>query len=688
MSQSLHKDAKLKNHRVAHASKSRSPFTSANPRSTPRPHSTGSTGSGRGSGRGARVDPTQLSAGLLVLQNGGPSAAAAASQATMCAGSANVYSSPQQQQQQQHNYSRGCDPELRSQQPYGSNISMALESAEAMAPSLSSHAHARSDSGHSSSSPLLAANAFSVPRRSSPLTASVGTPDHHHSNNGSFAAYASSQLGQQQMSASHSQTLYPSSQPAWPSNSIPVYNGSPSNAGSFQQQQQQQQSSSCGFSSVRAGSNLPLRPAASSSLTGTSPNANIASSMRRAPLLGPPPSQPTVGGRTATPRSPMLASPAQTPGGGGGNAAGQNYYYQHGGNTFIQDGKRHENEYYPPLPPNQPFRPASQAVAKLVPLPHPQAERGGIPAIFRFWGPAGQPNTRSSMLSRPGMPVPLAPTPQQQHLQQQQQAAQPSPLSSSAGSSRLIFQPGPVPPTPVAAAATAANIAGSPTPPMAMAASTTTPMITTTSAVPVAGNPDPAATVNNLVVRVRRRGVSTAAGAADTASGCAAATPCLIPTTVNVPVPSGASFSTPASTMAHGSSLNHAGPASFQATPIQHSEQRPHGMNMSSSSSGVAVPTANRSRTAATSAGIGSIGAGAAFASAGAPGDESDRSSRPLSPTSMLPSNLINEGSKTKGESVLRVDDDLYVQREAFRWNPYASTKWVTGKRDTDQTGK
>jgi hypothetical protein len=53
----------------------------------------------------------------------------------------------------------------------------------------------------------------------------------------------------------------------------------------------------------------------------------------------------------------------------------------------------------------------------------------------------------------------------------------------------------------------------------------------------------------------------------------------------------------------------------------------------------------------------------------------------------MLPANLINEGSKTKGESVLRVDEDTYVQREAFRWNPYASTKWATNTHENGGAG-
>ncbi|KAG5485122.1 hypothetical protein CUR178_08093 [Leishmania enriettii] len=288
------------------------------------------------------------------------------------------------------------------------------------------------------------------------------------------------------------------------------------------------------------------------------------------------------------------------------------YYYQYGGNTCIQDGKRYENEYYPPLPISTPFHLVTTDT-ELVPLPHPQTERGGIPAIFRFWGPVGLPAPR----------IPVA-----------------APFPSNAGGAAVT----------VTASSTARDYVGNsvsagisePRPPhystyvSFLAGPPAAPATVPASTAAAAG-----ALASNLTVRVRRRtgGGNTALTAAiDVGRGAAAA-----------PLQ-------PHSSVASLTTLTATAPGMGLSTPYMHS------------------PVASSHTPAAS------------WFAATAPALllVDDVGQRRLSPTSMLPTNLINEGSKTKGESVLRVDEDTYIQREAFRWNPYASTKWVQNSGSTD----
>ncbi|KAG5485790.1 hypothetical protein LSCM1_07202 [Leishmania martiniquensis] len=331
--------------------------------------------------------------------------------------------------------------------------------------------------------------------------------------------------------------------------------------------------------------------------------------------------RPTPGSTTATaargaPSGLFSKRATQQPGGSGSPAmrspgqrivlgAGPDYYYRHGGNTCIQAGKRQENEYYPPLPANTPFHPVT-AVTQLVPLPHPQTERGGIPAIFRFWGPVR-------------LPAPC--TPAAAHLPSSTGGAAvtvsaPSTPSDAVGGSGMAG----VSKLRVLHHSTNASPLVAPSVPPGVA-----PFCTAAAAPASAGN---------LTVRVRRRtGVGNTAITAgiNTGSGAGAA---------SLPPPSlGASLT----------ALAPAGPVVDFA----------------------AATTTTHSPPVSSSAPITSWFAAPALLLVG------DRGQRRLSPTSRLPTNLINEGSKTKGRSVLRVDADNYVQREAFRWNPYASTKWV-----------
>ncbi|KAK7201883.1 hypothetical protein NESM_000255700 [Novymonas esmeraldas] len=289
-----------------------------------------------------------------------------------------------------------------------------------------------------------------------------------------------------------------------------------------------------------------------------------------------------------------------------GGGARPNYYHQHGGNTFIQDGKRHENEYYPPLPTRTPFRPVT-IVADLVPLPHPQSTRGGIPAMFRYWGPVGLPAPRvrapAAAASSTAWP-PSAPPPH----------AAPSLRLPSVDLSTV---PAIIPVTASTAAGVVAGGGGS---------------------VRGVGPGSPTTAAASLNVRVRRRTASGSTTSIVPVQGMPphgahlAGAPHLL-MTAGVGVGFGSAALTPSP---HASCV-------FPATPIFG--------DLTPGPTGLALQP-HQLMTA-------------------------DDAVHRLSPTSMLPTNLINEGSKTKGESVLRVDDDTYRQREAFRWNPYASTKWM-----------
>ncbi|KPA74697.1 hypothetical protein ABB37_09016 [Leptomonas pyrrhocoris] len=630
---SISKDATLKGHRPAKGSTSRSPFTT---RQNARPHSTGSSGSHHGGGSGsssrhdslsrtgaaAHTDPLQLSTGLSSLQSGGGGAAPMQTPMppqgspggswsptvfSTSAVNAAAYASQQQQQQlpQQASYINASSL---------GQLSDGLDYEEA-------------PSATPSSSGTLRQRGFSH-------------------------AYGldSRQQQQQQMPASHSQALYPPCEPSWTAPS-PHYTSSPGVAPA-----PVAASRNSSFPSVRVGTNVAGPPPPPLQMNSASSNSapGAATAARRAPLLGPPPSQPF--GKRHTPRSPSLTSHAQfsSAGATGSGVGGPNYYYQYGGNTFIQDGKRHENEYYPPLPPNTPFHPAPPAAnAQLVPLPHPQTERGGIPAIFRYWGPMGHPSSsRSSTQARPAMPPPFA---------QSQQ-----PLSSRGG--RPVFQPGSAP-------CNSSNFGVSASSPAASAA----------VVVSVGGNP--------VTVRVRRRGASTAAAVPSGPSS--SSLPVSVPTMELGPAPSSSSV---AAAGVMNSSLSNAGAASFPATPLSNEQSPSHfvggagpptaqsatitttamaggGGVMPASAPSVAVPAPTATATAA--------GAGAVVG-----GSLTAPPPRRLSPTSMLPANLINEGSKTKGESLLRGEEDTYVQRQAFRWNPYASRKWVAGPHDAEGPGE
>lgn len=184
----------------------------------------------------------------------------------------------------------------------------------------------------------------------------------------------------------------------------------------------------------------------------------------------------------------------------------------------------------------------------------------------------------------------------------------------------------------------------------------------------VGGNPIPAAPLSNLTVRVRRRGLAAPA----TPGAAAACAPlCTIVTAGGSLIPSGPpSLSASVNTATFGgpspgpAAIGNTFSASFPATPVLHVEPQaqqqvlPHSLSASLS---------------------GPPGVGAATS-----GGRVETPPRRLSPTSMLPAHLVNEGSKTKGESVLRVDEDMYVQRQAFRWNPYASNKWAAGEGGTE----
>ncbi|TPP54965.1 hypothetical protein CGC20_23165 [Leishmania donovani] len=334
--------------------------------------------------------------------------------------------------------------------------------------------------------------------------------------------------------------------------------------------------------------------------------------------------------RLSAPSSPAMYRSGQQIGFGGG----PNYYYQYGGNTFIQDGKQHENEYYPPLPTGTPFHPAT-AITKLVPLPHPKTGRGGIPAIFRFWGPIGSPAPRTPVAA-PSLPtaggaaataslaaIPIALVPQQMHsLSPRHPATGGSPAaSSSVGGGESMG----VSPVEAHHHSTGSSLdAGSPT----------APAIAPASATAAAG-----ASAVNLTVRMRRR---TGGGntAAIRVGGGASPAPLQLPSQGTSSL--GASLTT----------LATAGPAMGPGTPFKHSPLTPSNL----------PPASLLAQSAPAQLLV------------------DDSGSQRLSPTSMLPTNLINEGSKTKGESVLRVDEDTYMQREAFRWNPYASTKWAQNR--------
>ncbi|KAG5506921.1 hypothetical protein JIQ42_07640 [Leishmania sp. Namibia] len=360
-----------------------------------------------------------------------------------------------------------------------------------------------------------------------------------------------------------------------------------------------------GFSCAPACKNVTRPPLSSSTIASEWLAAAAATTTRaahRAPFPMPSPQQ------SGSSSGPTTFSPTQKIILG----AEASYYYQYGGNTSIQDGKRYENEYYPPLPISTPFHPVTTDT-KLVPLPHPQTERGGIPAIFRFWGPVGLP--------APRMPV-----------------AEPFPSNTGGAAVTVTASPtardyvgdggsaGISEPRPPHYSTCASFLAGPPAAPATVPASTAA----------AAGS-----SASNLTVRVRRRtgGGNTALTAAiDVGSGAAAA------------------MLQPPSPVASLTTLTATALGMEFSTPYTHS------------------PVAS-SHTPVTS-----------WFAATAPALllVDDGGQRRLSPTSMLPTNLINEGSKTKGESVLRVDEDTYMQREAFRWNPYAGTKWVQNSGSTD----
>ncbi|CAM65763.1 hypothetical protein, unknown function [Leishmania infantum JPCM5] len=401
--------------------------------------------------------------------------------------------------------------------------------------------------------------------------------------------------------------------------------------------------SSAGGFSVHAGRNA-ARPAlcspkiAAGSLTAAAAattTTKTTTAARRAPFPNPPPQHPVSGSRNrlSAPSSPAMYRSGQQIGFGGG----PNYYYQYGGNTFIQDGKQHENEYYPPLPTGTPFHPAT-AITKLVPLPHPKTGRGGIPAIFRFWGPIGSPAPRTPVAA-PSLPtaggaaataslaaIPIALVPQQMHsLSPRHPATGGSPAaSSSVGGGESMG----VSPVEAHHHSTGSSLdAGSPT----------APAIAPASATAAAG-----ASAVNLTVRMRRR---TGGGntAAIRVGGGASPAPLQLPSQGTSSL--GASLTT----------LATAGPAMGPGTPFKHSPLTPSNL----------PPASLFAQSAPAQLLV------------------DDSGSQRLSPTSMLPTNLINEGSKTKGESVLRVDEDTYMQREAFRWNPYASTKWAQNRSNS-----
>ncbi|KAG5486467.1 hypothetical protein LSCM4_07399 [Leishmania orientalis] len=360
-----------------------------------------------------------------------------------------------------------------------------------------------------------------------------------------------------------------------------------------------------GFSCAPACKNVARSPLCSSTIATAWMAAAAATTTRaahRAPFLKPSPQQ------SGSSSSPTTFSPTQKIILG----AEASYYYQYGGNTCIQDRKRYENEYYPPLPISTPFHPVTTDT-KLVPLPHPQTERGGIPAIFRFWGPVGLPAPR----------IPVA-----------------VPFPSNAGGAAVTVTASPTArdyvgdavsagisePRPPHYSTCTSFLAGPPAAPATVPASTAA----------AAG-----ASASNLTVRVRRRtgGGNTALTAAIDVGRGAAAAPLQPPSpvaslTTLTATALGMGFSTP-----------------YTRSPLASSH------------------TPVTSWFAATAPALLLV---------------DDVGLRRLSPTSMLPTNLINEGSKTKGESVLRVDEDTYMQREAFRWNPYASTKWVQNSGSTD----
>ncbi|CBZ24097.1 hypothetical protein, unknown function [Leishmania mexicana MHOM/GT/2001/U1103] len=432
-------------------------------------------------------------------------------------------------------------------------------------------------------------------------------------------------------------TLLQQTMPQGANNNATASNLSAAPATAGEQAQQSNFASSlnsAGGFSTHVGSNA-ARPTlcppkiSTESLSTTATTTTTAA--RRAPFLNPPPQHPLRGSRNhlSKPSSPAIYSSGQQIGFGGG----PNYYYQYGGNTFIQDGKRHENEYYPPLPTSTPFHPVT-AITKLVPLPHPKTGRGGIPAIFRFWGPIGSPAPRTpvaaSSLPNAGgaaptasvAAIPISLVPQQIHPLSPRHPATDSPsASSSVGGGESMG---------VSLVEAHHHSTGS----SLGAGSPTAPATAPASATPAAG-----ASAVNLTVHVRRR---TGGGntAAIRVGGGASLAPLQLPSQGTSSL--GASLTT----------LTTTGPSMGPGTPFKHSPLTP----------------SNRPITPL-------------FAhSAPAQLLVYDSGSQRLSPTSMLPTNLINEGSKTKGESVLRVDEDIYMQREAFRWNPYASTKWAQNR--------
>ncbi|CAG9569360.1 hypothetical protein LMJF_08_0630 [Leishmania major strain Friedlin] len=452
-------------------------------------------------------------------------------------------------------------------------------------------------------------------------------------------------------------TLPQQSMPQWANTNATASRVSAAPATAGEQAQQGNFASSLnsagGFSvhvgSDAARSTLCSPKIATESLTAaaaTTTTTKATTAVRRAPFLNPPPQQPLSGtrNRLSAPGSPAMYRSGPPIGFGGG----PNYYYQYGGNTFIQDGKQQENEYYPPLPMSTPFHPVT-AITKLVPLPHPKTGRGGIPAIFRFWGPIGSPAPRTPV-PVPSLPnaggvaatvflaaIPISLVPQQMHpLSPRHPATGGSPAASSplgGGESMGMSL------VEVHHHSNGSSLgAGSPT----------APAITPAPATAAAG-----ASAVNLTVRVRRR---TGGGntAAIRVGGGASLAPLQLPSQGTSSL--GASLTTLATT----------GPAKGPGTPFKHSPITPSNL----------PPAPLFAQSAPAQLLV------------------DDSGSQRLSPTSMLPTNLVNEGSKTKGESVLRVDEDTYMQREAFRWNPYASTKWAqnrsnsTGASTSDSRGR
>ncbi|KAG5511317.1 hypothetical protein GH5_07566 [Leishmania sp. Ghana 2012 LV757] len=360
-----------------------------------------------------------------------------------------------------------------------------------------------------------------------------------------------------------------------------------------------------GFSCAPACKNVARPPLCSSTIATewlAAAAATTTKAAHRVPFPKPSPQQ------SGSSSGPTTFSPTQKIILG----AEASYYYQYGGNTCIQDGKRYENEYYPPLPISTPFHPVTTDT-KLVPLPHPQTERGGIPAIFRFWGPVGLPAPR----------IPVAAL-----------------FPSNAGGAAVTVTASPTARDYVGDGGSA-GISESRPPHYSTCASFLAGPPAAPATVPASTAAAVGASASNLTVRVRRRtgGGNTALTAAiDVGSGDAAA-----PLQPPSPVASLTTLTATALGMGFSTPYTHS-PVASSYTPVT-------------------------SWFAATAPVLLLV---------------DDGGQRRLSPTSMLPTNLINEGSKTKGESVLRVDEDKYMQREAFRWNPYASTKWVQNSGSTD----